>query len=310
MTVSTRSGGSTTRSATSGGPSNETWPAFSTCWPAARVVVDDLVDEVVTARRRRPRICQAHRAGRGRPKGALVIEYGGARGARDPCVTCAGCESPPRVRPHDRSTIGLGSDRGPGTSLPRSSCPRSAEAGARLEVVGGGSGPSAEAALAGRWLRPAWRRRPRTVITDKAVDVVAICTRHATHAELTRQALEAGKHVFCEKPLALALDELSDVVAAARSSRGLLLVGFNRRFSPFLSEARSFLAAAGTPVTALPSQCRQTLAYHWTHDLSQGSNPGRGVSLRGLPDVPRGVADLIDPRGSPPGPRRAGSRRR
>ena len=106
------------------------------------------------------------------------------------------------------------------------------------------------------------------VITDEAVDVVAVCTRHASHAELTRQALEAGKHVFCEKPLALSLDELSDVMAAARSGPGLLLAGFNRRFSPFLSEARSFLAAAGTPVTAQYRVSAGKLSPdHWTHDL-------------------------------------------
>ncbi len=59
--------------------------------------------------------------------------------------------------------------------------------------------------------------------------------------------------------------------AAARSGPGLLLAGFNRRFSPFLSEARSFLAAAGTPVTAQYRVSAGKLSPdHWTHDLSQG----------------------------------------
>ena len=109
------------------------------------------------------------------------------------------------------------------------------------------------------------------VIADQAVDLVVICTRHATHAELARQALEAGKHVFCEKPLALTLDELSAALGAARTSPGLLLVGFNRRFSPFLSEARSFLSATEAPVTVQYRVSAGTLSPdHWTHDLAQG----------------------------------------
>ena len=118
--------------------------------------------------------------------------------------------------------------------------PAFSEAGAQLEVVGGGSGPSAEAASRQRGFA---RVAPSAaaVINDESVDLVAICTRHDSHAELTRQALEAGKHVFCEKPLALTLDELSDVIRAANASPGLLLVGFNRRFSPFLRRrGRSF----------------------------------------------------------------------
>ncbi len=232
------------------------------------VVVDDLVDEVVSVDDAARAYARLTGPAEARPKGALVIEYG-EPAAHEIRASPARDANHRPVRPHDRSTIGLGLI-GPGNFASKVIVPAFSEAGARLEVVGGGSGPSAEAALRdGGFVRMA--ASPAAVITDKAVDVVAICTRHATHAELTRQALEAGKHVFCEKPLALTLDELSDVVAAARSSPGLLLVGFNRRFSPFLSEARSFLAAAGTPVTAQYRVSAGKLSPdHWTHDLSQG----------------------------------------
>ncbi|WP_055583181.1 bi-domain-containing oxidoreductase [Streptomyces noursei] len=77
------------------------------------------------------------------------------------------------------------------------------------------------------------------VLGDKAIDAVFVVTRHSSHAELTRQALLAGKAVFVEKPLALTEDELAGVLAAvAESGNDRLQVGFNRRFAPLLTEAK------------------------------------------------------------------------
>ncbi|EFL13207.1 bi-domain-containing oxidoreductase [Streptomyces sp. C] len=77
------------------------------------------------------------------------------------------------------------------------------------------------------------------VLGDKSIDAVFVVTRHSSHAELTRQALLAGKTVFVEKPLALTEDELAGVLAAVEESgNDRLQVGFNRRFSPLLQEAR------------------------------------------------------------------------
>ncbi|WP_371749740.1 bi-domain-containing oxidoreductase [Streptomyces sp. NBC_01283] len=77
------------------------------------------------------------------------------------------------------------------------------------------------------------------VLGDKSIDAVFVVTRHSSHAELTRQALLAGKTVFVEKPLALTEDELAGVLAAVEESgNDRLQVGFNRRFSPLLQEAK------------------------------------------------------------------------
>ncbi|MEV6482079.1 bi-domain-containing oxidoreductase [Streptomyces sp. NPDC051576] len=77
------------------------------------------------------------------------------------------------------------------------------------------------------------------VLGDKSVDAVFVVTRHSSHAELTRQALLAGKTVFVEKPLALTEDELAGVLAAVEESgNDRLQVGFNRRFAPLLTEAK------------------------------------------------------------------------
>ena len=77
------------------------------------------------------------------------------------------------------------------------------------------------------------------VLGDKSIDAVFVVTRHSSHAELTRQALLAGKTVFVEKPLALTEDELAGVLAAVEESgNDRVQVGFNRRFAPLLQEAK------------------------------------------------------------------------
>ena len=88
------------------------------------------------------------------------------------------------------------------------------------------------------------------VLGDKSIDAVFVVTRHSSHAELTRQALLAGKTVFVEKPLALTEDELAGVLAAVEESgNDRLQVGFNRRFAPLLQEARQRFGARTGPAS-------------------------------------------------------------
>ena len=77
------------------------------------------------------------------------------------------------------------------------------------------------------------------VLEDTSLDAIFIVTRHHTHADLVCRALETGKAVFVEKPLALTRDELQriiDVVVSTGNDR--LMVGFNRRFAPLLVQMR------------------------------------------------------------------------
>jgi predicted dehydrogenase/threonine dehydrogenase-like Zn-dependent dehydrogenase len=89
------------------------------------------------------------------------------------------------------------------------------------------------------------------VLDDKTLDAIFIVTRHHAHADLVCRALEAGKAVFVEKPLALTREELQrviDVVASTGNDR--LVVGFNRRFAPLLAQMRSrFGQPVGSSVT-------------------------------------------------------------
>jgi predicted dehydrogenase/threonine dehydrogenase-like Zn-dependent dehydrogenase len=115
------------------------------------------------------------------------------------------------------------------------------------------------------------------VLGDDAIDLVVISTRHDTHAELTLRALEAGKHVFVEKPLALTEEEL-DALAAfyeGRDGAPLLQTGFNRRFSPAIARLRGLLAGRTSPIVA---NYRMNAGYipldHWVHGPEGG---GRNI---------------------------------
>jgi predicted dehydrogenase/threonine dehydrogenase-like Zn-dependent dehydrogenase len=109
------------------------------------------------------------------------------------------------------------------------------------------------------------------VLSDDGVNLVVVATRHDTHATLARRALEAGKHVFVEKPLALDDAGLDSVLEAASSSQGVLTVGFNRRFSPHARVAKDFFEGARAPLSILYRvNSGRVPRSHWTQDPSEG----------------------------------------
>ncbi|HUP33390.1 MAG TPA: bi-domain-containing oxidoreductase [Gaiellaceae bacterium] len=114
------------------------------------------------------------------------------------------------------------------------------------------------------------------VLADEAVDLVLISTRHDTHAPLALCALEAGKNVFVEKPLALNEEEL-DAIASFYDGRDgpLLMTGFNRRFAPAAARLRELLAGRTSPLVA---NYRMNAGYipldHWVHGPEGG---GRNI---------------------------------
>jgi predicted dehydrogenase/threonine dehydrogenase-like Zn-dependent dehydrogenase len=87
------------------------------------------------------------------------------------------------------------------------------------------------------------------IIEDADLDAVLIATRHHTHASLVCQALEAGKAVFVEKPLALSEEELDAIAeTVARTGNDRLMVGFNRRFAPLLVDLQRRFGPTTTPL--------------------------------------------------------------
>jgi predicted dehydrogenase len=110
------------------------------------------------------------------------------------------------------------------------------------------------------------------VLENQNVDAVAILTRHDSHARLIQAALEHGKHVYCEKPLALNAQELLNVFDTLKKyPQQLLVAGFNRRFAPLGAALQQFLSRRSEPFMA---HYRVNAGYlpdnHWLHDPQQG----------------------------------------
>lgn len=110
------------------------------------------------------------------------------------------------------------------------------------------------------------------VFSDSGTDAVVIATRHDTHAGFVVRALESGKHVFVEKPLALSVTELDQIAAAyatasANDRRPILMVGFNRRFSPHARQARVLLEGVREPMAMVMTVNAGAIPpEHWTQD--------------------------------------------
>jgi len=96
---------------------------------------------------------------------------------------------------------------------------------------------------------PAVTQDPQTVLNDETIDAVVICSSSDTHAQLITEAANAGKHIFCEKSIALDLDIIDEALTAVEQNGVKLQLGFNRRFDPNFRQARDMVAAGeiGTP---------------------------------------------------------------
>ena len=79
------------------------------------------------------------------------------------------------------------------------------------------------------------------LIDEPDIDAVSICVENRSHAEICTAALYAGKHVLCEKPMAVTLAECESMVAAAERNGKHLMIGHNMRFDPVHRKARKLL---------------------------------------------------------------------
>lgn len=112
----------------------------------------------------------------------------------------------------------------------------------------------------------------RAVLDNPDINAVFITTRHNAHAKQVLAALEAGKHVFVEKPLCLTLEELVEIEACARSHPGqLLMLGFNRRFSPHTLAVKQELAGVRGPKSVVfTANAGAIPVNHWTQNPEIG----------------------------------------
>ncbi len=81
----------------------------------------------------------------------------------------------------------------------------------------------------------------RKLLDDSDIDIIVIGTKQNLHAKLIVESLDAGKWVFCEKPMAETEDESRAVINAEKRSPGKLAIGFNRRFAPSYRRAKQLM---------------------------------------------------------------------
>ncbi|RAP34013.1 dehydrogenase [Candidatus Marinamargulisbacteria bacterium SCGC AG-410-N11] len=122
------------------------------------------------------------------------------------------------------------------------------------------------------------------IFSDNAINTVIITTRHNSHSDLVIKALKAGKHVFVEKPLALQLSELKNIVDvySKLEKKPNLLVGFNRRFSPLTKKVKKiFKGSESRMVINIIMNAGFIPADVWVHDPKSGGGRiiGEGCHL-------------------------------
>lgn len=153
-----------------------------------------------------------------------------------------------------------------------------------------------------------WATRLEEALDDPAVTIVSVCTPTPSHADLAIQALEAGRHVLLEKPIALTVEHAERVEAAAAGARGTLMVAHVVRFFPGYAALADRVAAGavGRPRVVRASRISAApVGYDWLedeersggmlvdfaiHDVDQASAYlGRAVAVTSVPAAGGGL---------------------
>jgi predicted dehydrogenase len=195
----------------------------------------------------------------------VILEYPARQAAADERVLTVPRPAAQRDGKIRIGFIGAGAFAG-GTLVPAFARQR----GVRLETIVSARGYSARH-VATRFKFASFGSDAEAVAKDGGLDAVVIATRHNLHATQARLALESGKHVFVEKPLALRDEELERVIEAARSAGTVLAVGYNRRFSPLGEELARFFSGRREPlVMHYRVNAGQIPSESWIHDPAIG----------------------------------------
>jgi len=128
-----------------------------------------------------------------------------------------------------------------------------------------------------------WTTDVDKLLADEEIDVVFITTRHDSHAQLSIKAANAGKHIMCEKPMALNIEDCKAVVEAVKKNKVKYTIGYNRGMAPMITKARDLLNKE------LPG--KKKMIYHriqapfpeshWTHlpEVGGGRFVGEGCHI-------------------------------
>lgn len=146
--------------------------------------------------------------------------------------------------------------------------------GAAYKYIASAGGVSGTA-LAKKWGFSYSTTDYKEVLNDPEVDLVMITTRHDLHAGMVRESLQAGKHVFVEKPLALnpaQLEGILEVYQQHAIPKNLTLsVGFNRRFSPHIQKMKALIGQNPDPLHLIATMNAGYIPDNvWVHDMQVG----------------------------------------
>lgn len=134
-----------------------------------------------------------------------------------------------------------------------------------------------------------------SMIANDEINTIAIVTQHHSHASFVSQALENGKHVFVEKPLAINQQQLEQVKKSyAKQAAEVpihLMVGFNRRFAPQVVKMKELLSTIHQPKSFIMTMNAGSIpADHWTQDIERGGGRIIGEACHFI-DLMRFLAD-------------------
>lgn len=117
----------------------------------------------------------------------------------------------------------------------------------------------------------------RTLLDDKDIEAILVATRHAAHARIVLDALDAGKHVFVEKPMTTSVEDGLAIVEKAASTGFVVRCGFNRRFSPYMNAMRQTIGSVGVRMITARVNIG-TLTADWSNTIEEGGRLlGEGV---------------------------------
>ncbi|MBN2470999.1 MAG: Gfo/Idh/MocA family oxidoreductase, partial [Anaerolineae bacterium] len=128
---------------------------------------------------------------------------------------------------------------------------------------------------------------------DPEVDVVHVCTPNVLHFEMAKAALEGGKHVLCEKPLAITSAESAELVRLARDVGRVGAVNYNMRFYPLNHEARWRVQGGALGEVRLVHGCYLQDWLLYPTDWNWRLETDQGGAMRAVTDIGTHWIDLV-----------------
>lgn len=195
------------------------------------------------------------------PSLGIVLTYAAVAEGTEPSRTL-----PLREAAGYEAGRGVAGVLGAGNFARRTLIPAIRSSGIRLQTIVSSGGLSA--AVEGDRAGAAFASSDAdAILSDPDIDTVFVLTRHDSHARLCVEALEAGKNVFVEKPLALTIEELDRVRRAVEAADRIVMVGFNRRFAPLATELKELVDRRTGPVSlVITVNAGRIDREHWTQD--------------------------------------------